>query len=117
LFLFLGIASTEKPDIDYGKKETELVIPDDEPLPNNDRLYLLLGCLFVGFWIILCIACAFCYKCKQRRAEEDAKYSCDMGVDNDSKSLANGHAQLNGHSHSLNGYIPTITSHLDEKVV
>jgi len=63
----VGVATTEKPDDDHiRKKETELIIPDDPP-PANDNLYLLLGCLFVGFWIFVCVACALCYKCKQRR--------------------------------------------------
>jgi hypothetical protein len=68
LLPYTGVATTEKPDDDRFRKkqQTELVIPD-EPPSSNDHLYLLLGCLFAGFWIFLCIACALCYKCKQKR--------------------------------------------------
>jgi len=66
----LGVATTEMPDYDNGKhREDEIIIPD-EPIPTHDNLYMVMGCLFVGFWIIVCLGCAICYRCKQRRGEE-----------------------------------------------
>jgi len=83
---FSGLATTEKPnDEDLRKnKDIELIYTEDPP-PTNDHLYVLLGCLFAGFWIIMCIACALCYKCKQKRGMDksvfvsgiiDADYWC-----------------------------------------
>ncbi len=66
------MATTEKPEDGHArKKDIDLTYPDDPP--TNDHLYILLGCLFAGFWIFLCVACALCYKCKQRRGEEISK--------------------------------------------
>ncbi|CAG7724534.1 unnamed protein product, partial [Allacma fusca] len=110
----LGVPTTEKPEDDRNrKKQTEIIIPDDVPPPANDHLYLLLGCLFAGFWVFLCIACALCYRCKQKRAEEEAKYPCELPNDIEAKTMPNGHTSLSGHA--LDGYLPNISSHLDEK--
>lgn len=49
-------------------------------------------------------------------AGDDSKYPCDVQLDLENKSISNGHAGMNGHIHGLSGYIPTITSQLDEKV-
>lgn len=62
----VGTATTERPD-EGRKKQPELIIPEDEPPPSNDHLYLLFGCLFAGFWVFLFVACVLCYKCKQKR--------------------------------------------------
>jgi hypothetical protein len=48
-------------------------------------------------------------------AEEEAKYPCEIPADIEAKTIPNGHGPLNGHA--LNGYLPTITSHMDEKVI
>jgi len=51
-------------------------------------------------------------------AEEEAKYPCDAALDVEAKGIPNNSITMNGHDHALNGYIPTIASHLeyDEKV-
>ena len=49
-------------------------------------------------------------------AEDEAKYPCDIQLDLENKAMTNGHIGMNGHIHGMNGYIPTITSQLDEKV-
>lgn len=62
-----GTATTERPDYDVRHREEELIIPEDEPPNQQQHLYLLIGCLFVGFWVFICMGCAICYRCKQRR--------------------------------------------------
>lgn len=66
-YIHVGTASTERPDYENGRhREEEIIIPD-EPPPSNEHLYLLMGCLFVGFWVFICLGCTVCYRCKQKR--------------------------------------------------
>lgn len=79
----LGQMSTEKPDPDLIAKDKELLPEDDIP-PSNDHLYVLLGSLFIGFWVVLCVSCALCYKCKQRRgnySQTNYSLNCIINVD------------------------------------